>query len=95
MRTLSTLAMATFIGLVISGCSGQKMMEAMDSGMSSMDTPMEKSMKDEKMMKDTATESMKPDMKSMQMPMEDNTMMDDTAAKPMKSEAETMDNPMQ
>lgn len=71
------------------------MMEPMDSEMSSMDKPVEKSMKDETMMEDTATESMKPKIESMDDAMKDKTMMDTEAAEMMKPTKEAMDKATQ
>lgn len=65
MRALSTAVLTAFLGLAVSACVSQKTMESMGSEMSSMDKPMEKSMKDEIMMKDAATDPMKPKMETM------------------------------
>lgn len=95
MRTLATAVSAIFIVLLINGCTAQKMMEPMGSEMSSMDKPMENSMKDETMMEDTATESMKPKIESMDDTMKDETMMDNEAAEMMRPTTEAMDKATQ
>lgn len=95
MRALSAAVLTTFIALMISGCGHQNMMEPMDSEMSSMDKPMDKTMKDDTMMEDAATETMKPKMESMDDTMKDETMMEDAATEPMKPKMETMGKTMQ
>ena len=95
MRTLATAVLATFIVFLINGCTAQKMTEPMDSEMSSLDKPMEKSMKGETMMEDTATESMKPKIESMDDTMKDETMMENEAAEMMKPTTEAMDKATQ
>ena len=91
MRALSAAVLTAFMGLLISGCTGQEMMEPMNSEMSSMDKPMEKSMEADAMMEGAATESMKPKMEGMDDTMKDETMMTDSAANPMKPNMEPME----
>ena len=95
MRALSAAVLTAFMGLMISGCTGQEMMEPMNSEMSSMDKPMEKSMEAEAMIEGAATESMQPKMEGMGDTVKDETMMTDSAAKPMKPKMESMDKAAQ
>ena len=95
MRTLATAVLATFIVFLINGCTAQKMTEPMDSEMSSLDKPMEKSMKGETMMEDTAAEMIQPKIVSMDDSMKDKTMMENETAEMMKPTAEAMDKATQ
>ena len=64
MKTVSTIIFAACVALLMSGCSGQKMMEPMDSGMNSMEKPMD-GMNDMKTPADTKDSMMKPMMNDM------------------------------
>ena len=65
MKLISTVILATFIALIISGCSGHNMIEPKEGEMSSMDKPMGNTMKDDTMMEDPAAKPMKSDMEPM------------------------------
>ena len=95
MRTLATAVLATFIALLINGCTTQKMMKPMNSEMNNMDKPMEKSMKGETMMDEGATESMKSKKESMDGTMKDETLMENEATEMMKPTTEAMDKATQ
>lgn len=58
MKTLLSVVLTAIIALVVGGCGGQKMMEPMASEMSSMEKPMDKTMKEKTMMEDSATDTM-------------------------------------
>jgi len=64
MKTVSTIIFAACVALLMSGCGGQKMMEPMDSGMNSMEKPMD-SMGDMKTPADTKDSMIKPMMNDM------------------------------
>jgi hypothetical protein len=94
MKTLATAVLATFMVILISGCSNHDMATSMNSEMSSMDKPAGKTREAGAMMEDTAAEPMKPKMERMDKTMNDETMMEDAAKDPMKPEMERMDKTM-
>jgi hypothetical protein len=90
MRVLPAAVMAAFAALMISGCTGHEQMESMGSEKGGMES-MEKTMKDETMMEDPKTESMRPKMESMEKTMKDDTMMEDSKTESMQPKMESMD----